>query len=55
VGGGPSPLIRFLAEAEAVAAIKHPQVVGVYDFGEADGRPYLALELCTGGSLLDKL
>src|SRR4051812_30339885 len=30
-------LIRFLAEAEAVAAIDHPNVVKVYDSGDANG------------------
>jgi serine/threonine protein kinase len=48
-------IIRFLAEAAAVAAIDHPHVVRVYEFGEAAGRPFLALELCPGGSLADKL
>ena len=48
-------LIRFLAEAEAVAAVQHPHVVQVYEFGEADGRPYLALEFCPGGSLAERL
>ena len=48
-------IIRFFAEAEAVAAVVHPHVVGVYEFGEADGRPFLALELCPGGSLAEKL
>ena len=44
-------LIRFLAEAEAVAAVRHENVVQVYDFGEADGRPFMALEFCPGGTL----
>ena len=44
-------LIRFLAEAEAVAAVRHPNVVEVYSFGELDGRPYLVLEFCPGGDL----
>jgi tRNA A-37 threonylcarbamoyl transferase component Bud32 len=48
-------VIRFLAEAGAVAAVKHPRVVGVYDFGEHDGRPYLALEFCDGGTLAARL
>ena len=46
---------RFLAEAEAVAAINHPGVVQVHDFGTWDGRPFLALELCTGGTLAQSL
>ena len=48
---GRSDLIRFLAEAEAVAAIEHENVVQVYDYGDADGRPYMALEFCPGGTL----
>lgn len=48
-------LIRFLAEAEAVAAVRHPNVVQVYDYGDVGGRPFLALELCPNGTLSDKL
>ncbi len=44
-------LIRFLAEAESIAAVRHPNVVEVYAFGEHAGRPYLALEYCPGGDL----
>src|SRR5579872_7358573 len=35
-------LIRFLAEAEAIAAVKHPHVVQVHEFGEANGHPFIA-------------
>lgn len=52
---GERELIRFLAEAEAVAAVKHPNVVQVYDYGETDGQPYMALEFCAGGSLSDRV
>jgi tetratricopeptide (TPR) repeat protein/tRNA A-37 threonylcarbamoyl transferase component Bud32 len=48
-------IIRFLAEAEAVAAIRHPHVVQVYEYGERDGRPFLAMEYCGGGSLAARL
>jgi WD40 repeat protein/serine/threonine protein kinase len=44
-------LIRFLAEAEAVAAVRHPNVVEVYQYGEHAGKPYMALEYCPGGDL----
>jgi tRNA A-37 threonylcarbamoyl transferase component Bud32 len=52
---GSKELIRFLAEAEAVAAVKHPHVVQVYDYGEANGRPFLAMEYLPGGSLSNRL
>ena len=42
---------RFLAEAEAIAAIKHPGIVAVHEFGMHNGLPYFALEFCSGGSL----
>jgi tRNA A-37 threonylcarbamoyl transferase component Bud32 len=46
---------RFLLEAEAVARLQHPHIVGVYEVGEQDGLPFLALEYCAGGSLEKKL
>jgi WD40 repeat protein len=47
--------LRFLAEAEAVAAIRHPNVVQVYEFGEAHGVPFFAMEFVNGGSLASVL
>jgi tetratricopeptide (TPR) repeat protein len=46
-------LIRFLAEAEAVASVKHENVVQVYDYGDVGGQPYMALEFCLAGSLAE--
>ncbi|WP_165223484.1 protein kinase domain-containing protein [Aquisphaera insulae] len=42
---------RFQREAEAVAALRHPHVVQIYDVGDAEGRPYYAMEFVAGGSL----
>src|SRR5262245_54021618 len=47
--------VRLLQEAEAAAAISHPNVVQVYEVGESDGLPFIALEYCTGGNLADRL
>jgi serine/threonine-protein kinase len=46
---------RFRREAEAVAGLRHPNVVPVYDSGEFDGRPYFTMELVEGGTLSGKL
>src|SRR5437868_6578407 len=45
---------RFLVEAEAVAALDHPHVVRVYEFGQLD-LPFLAMEYVGGGTLADRL
>ncbi|MDG2223635.1 MAG: protein kinase [Rubripirellula sp.] len=52
---GNSELERFQTEAEAVARLKHPNIVQVYEIGEQDGRPFIALEYCSGGCLSDLL
>jgi hypothetical protein len=46
-------LLRFLAEAEAVAAVRHPHVVQVYESGRCGSRPYFAMEYLGGGSLVE--
>jgi serine/threonine protein kinase len=42
---------RFAAEAQAVASLRHSNIVHVYDFDVADGRPYIVMELLEGTSL----
>lgn len=44
---------RFLAEARALARLRHPHLVAVHAAGEVDGRPYFAMEL-VGGTTLDR-
>jgi serine/threonine-protein kinase len=47
----PEELKRFLREAQAVAGLRHPNIVQVHDVGEVDGRPYFTMELIEGGNL----
>lgn len=42
---------RFYAEARLAARMHHPNVVEIFDVGEADGRPFLAMQLVEGVSL----
>ncbi len=46
---------RFLNEARQVAQLQHPNIVPVFDVGEADGQLYLAMAYLPGGSLLQRL
>ena len=49
--GDPTAVKRFLREAGYGSRVRHPGVVRTYDFGEADGLNYLALEWAEGQSL----
>jgi eukaryotic-like serine/threonine-protein kinase len=51
----PDDRTRFEGEARAVAQLSHPNVVQVYEVGEANGQPFLALEYVRGGTLAEAL
>ena len=46
---------RFLQEARVASSIRHENIVGVYDFGEDQGRPYIVMEFVEGESLREAI
>ncbi|MFI5284273.1 MAG: serine/threonine-protein kinase, partial [Candidatus Dormibacterales bacterium] len=48
-------IARFRHEAQAIAQMRHPNILNVYDFGEFEGTPYMIVEFVPGGSLADRL
>jgi len=55
---GPTPpgaLERFRAEARAIGALNHPNILAVYDVGEEQGAPYVVTELLEGETLRQRL
>jgi WD40 repeat protein len=56
---GPDPGVehraRFLAEADAIARLRHPYIVQVHAVGEHQGQPFLCLEHLDGGTLARKI
>ena len=46
---------RFQREARTIAALEHPAIAPVYDFGEDNGQMFLVMRLMTGGSLADRI
>ena len=51
----PNFLSRFRQEAKVIANLEHPNILPVYDYGEAEGYPYLVMRLVEGGTLSDLL
>src|SRR5487761_1862356 len=53
IAGDPAFAERFTREARALARLNHPNIVGIYDFGEADGLYYFIMEYVDGATLRD--
>jgi serine/threonine-protein kinase len=47
---------RFEREAQAIARLRHPNILSIHDYGETpDGRLYLVMDYVQGGILLDRM
>ncbi len=55
VGAHSADLVRFEAEARAVAAIDHPNIIKIFEIGEHTGLPYFSIEYLEGGSLARRI
>jgi serine/threonine-protein kinase len=55
IGADPDTKSRFRREALAIAHMRHPNILNVYDFGEYRGTPYMIVEFVPGGSLANRL
>src|SRR5262245_62339383 len=55
VANDPDALRRFEREAKAVAALSHPNILSIFDFGTQDGVAYAVTELLEGATLRERL